>query len=115
MTFPDFTAVDAIAVVTGSSLTLVAMFLAASALSGWYEERCRRTVGAMMRGAILRGGVGAVHGTARPLDGRAGGVLAMCTVTQRRVGPARSRRWRDIHRVTEGSRFVLALDDGEEV
>jgi hypothetical protein len=95
-----------------TSLALVAVFLAASWLAGWYEERARRALAAVRRGSALRPGFGAFHGTARPLDGRAGGLLVTTTVTQVRFGGG---AWRDSDRTTTGAPFALVLGSGEEV
>jgi hypothetical protein len=107
-----FTASIAIVAIAVSSLALTAMFLVASLLSGWYEERARRAGAAMRRGAVLRAGFGAVQGTARPLDGRAGGRLVTSTRTQSLTG---GREWRDEVQVTTGDPFVLVVEGGEEI
>src|SRR5208337_883792 len=98
--------------VGGSTLALVAMVMVATWLSGWYEERARRAEGAVRRGARLRGGLGAVRGTARPVDGRPGGLLVTTTRTQVRFGRG---AWRDAGQVTAGSPFAVVLDGGEEI
>jgi hypothetical protein len=95
-----------------TSLGLVAVFLTASWLAGWYEERARRVMAAVRHGGALLPGFGAIHGTARPLDGRAGGLLATTTVTQVRFGGG---AWRDSERATTGAPFALVLESGEEV
>ena len=108
----DFVASLSAGAVGGSTLVLVGMVMAATWLSGWYEERARRAEGAIRRGARLRRGFGAVCGTARPVDGRPGGLLVSTTRTQVRFGGG---AWRDAGQVTEGSPFAIVLDSGEEV
>ncbi len=101
-----------LAVAAGTSLLLVLAFLAASALAGWYEERARRAVAAVARGAALRRGFGAFKGEARPIDGRPGGLLVQSTLTQVRFGGG---AWRDSGREVSGAPFALVLDGGEEI
>ncbi len=101
-----------LAVAAATSLFLVLAFLVAGALSGWYEERARRALAAVRRGAELRAGFGAFQGEARPLDGRPGGLLVTTTLTQVRFGGG---AWRDSGRETTGTPFALVLESGEEI
>jgi hypothetical protein len=95
-----------------ASLLLVLVFLAASAIAGWYDERARRVLVAVRHGAALRAGFGAFRGEARPLDGRPGGLLVTTTRTEVRFGGG---AWRDVGRETTGTPFALVLESGEEI
>jgi hypothetical protein len=97
--------------VLGTSLALVAMAVIASWFAGWYGERVRRTAIAARRGAAMRKGPSLVHGKARAIDGRPGGMLVTSTRTQVRARD----RWHDVERVVSGSPFAVVLANGEEV
>jgi hypothetical protein len=98
--------------VGGTTLVLLVMAVAATWLSGWYDARVHRAEGAIRRGARLRRGLGAVHGVARPVDGRPGGLLLTTTRTQVRFQGA---TWRDAGETTTGAPFAVVLDTGEEL
>ncbi len=66
----------------------------------------------MRRGAELRAGFGALHGTARPIDGRAGERL--CTSTRTEASAGRVARSGEAQ-VTAGAPFALVLASGEEI
>jgi hypothetical protein len=95
-----------------TTLALLLVVVVATWLSGWYEERARRAAAAVRRGARLRPGFGAVHGTAQAIHGGTGRRLVSTTLTQVRFGTG---AWRDAGRVTTGVPFAIARDDGEEI
>jgi hypothetical protein len=107
----DLVANSALTMVLGTSLALVAMAIVASWFAGWYGERVRRAAVAARRGAAMRKGPSLVHGKARAIDGRPGGMLLTSTRTQVRARD----RWHDVARVVSGSPFAVVLDNGEEV
>jgi hypothetical protein len=86
------------------------MAVVASGFAGWYGERVRRAAVAARRGAAMRAGPSLVHGKARAIDGRPGGMLVTCTRTQVRARD----RWHDVERVVSGSPFAVVLANGEE-
>jgi hypothetical protein len=100
-----------VVVVTGSTLAMVLLVLAATWLAGWYEERARRAEAMVRRGARLRPGFGAIHGTAQRLDGNAGGLLVATTTAQ----VERGGKWYDLDRETTGTPFAIVLPSGEAV
>jgi len=100
-----------VATVTASTAGLVLLVLAATWLAGWYEERVRRAEAMVRRGAKLRPGFGAIHGTARKVDGHDGGLLVATTTAQ----VERGGRWHDLGRETTGTPFAIVLPSGEAV
>jgi hypothetical protein len=102
---------SALIVVLGTSLVLVAIAVVASWFAGWYGERVRRAAVAARRGAAMRPGPSLVHGKARAIDGRPGGMLVSSTRIQVRARD----RWHDVESAVSGSPFGVVLANGEEV
>jgi hypothetical protein len=98
-------------VVMATTLAIVVLTLVASWLAGWYDERARRAEHAVHRGAHLRAGFGAIHGTAQRLGARGGGLLAVTETSQAYT----TGRWHDVKEETTGSPFAIVVAGGEEI
>jgi hypothetical protein len=98
-----------------ATLALLAIFLIASAVAAWNEERARRAVAVVREGSQLRAGFGTFRGTAQNLDPRSGGELVRRSRTQASTQTPSGPIWRDVELTTAGRTFLLVLENGIEI
>jgi hypothetical protein len=99
-----------------STFALLAVFLIASGIAAWYDERSRRAVAVVRNGGQLpAAGFGTFHGVARNFDARSGGELVRREQTQVSSRAATGIAWQDRACVVTARPFLLVLDGGVEI
>jgi hypothetical protein len=98
-----------------STFALLAVFLIASAIAAWYDERAKRAVAVVRKGAQLPAGFGTFHGVAHNFDARSGGELARREQTQVGAQASGGIAWRNRACVVTARPFLLVLEGGGEI
>lgn len=115
MGLPAIFSATVLAAVFLSTAALLAVFLLASAIAAWNEERAKRAVAVVRGGGPLRAGFGTFRGTAQNLDARSGGELVRRSRTEVSMQAPNGPIWRDAGTETAGRTFLLLLDNGTEI
>ncbi len=98
-----------------STFALLAVFLIASGIAAWYDERAKRAVAVVRKGAQLPAGFGTFHGVAHNFDARSGGELARREQTQVGAQASGGIAWKDRACVVTARPFLLVLEGGGEI